>query len=337
MLARLAPLLFIVTFLAGCAASDGADPQDPSTSTPTPTEDPDGGEEEPEPDEPWTTHWYLDEDGLIPEDPGAGSVPLDCGYRAFAGACDIADGEYLSAAFEVPVHAVPQRVTVDLWLETDGVAIGNPVFDIAVWFGSSRGSAAFTFASNVVMTTGEPTQVSLDMGFQDHPGIALPAGESLLVRILGAYEPEGAGLHRILTGGDTPSGFTMTLQNLTEPPVGPVTESDTFTGTLQGGTFVECPPGDTIHRFTVPEDATHVDLRLTAQTPAGDGDVDLDLYDGSTVIAHAGSPYTEEEILLAGPALEPYLGKELGAGTTICLGPTAEYTIELEIGAAETG
>lgn len=325
--------LFLAALLSGC--TDAPADNDPTPTPTATTDDGAGGTNtavEPT-DAPWTTRWFLHPAGLAPTDPGEGSIPLNCGMGSFAGACSLGDTESFSEPFPTAVHLPPQDITLELYLTTDAVALGNPVFDIAAWVGTSRGSIDFTFTSTVVMTPGAVTPVSLSFPLADHPGVVIPAGEALMVRILGAYEPEGAGLHRILTGGATPSGLELTLHNLTADPLPALAETDAFAGTLHGGAFIECPRGETIHRFTVDPNATAVDIHLTG-TPLSPttADIDLDLFDGDDLLWHAGSPYTSEEILLAGPALEPFLGRELGVGASICLGPEVSYAISVQQG-----
>ncbi len=332
-------LMLVLVALAGCT-SDDVDPDDEPTQGEGTTGGNASDEEDDAPLPPLdevSARFHLHAGGLSTEAPNDGKIPLES-WGLFAGTASWSEVEFASQPLNTSIHIAPQQVDVTLWIQTDAAAVGNPLFDLAVWVGSSRGEFAFTFESIQILTPGEPQEVTLNMGMNDNIDHVLPEGETLTMRVIGAYEPEGAGLHNIIIGADTPSGFDLTYQPLREEVASEASVVETFTGTMEGGAFAECPRDDVVHRFTVPEDATIVNLILSGSNPAtGERiDIDLDLFDGSTLLHHAGSPHAEEEILLVGPALEPYLGEELGTSSSICLGPSADYTIELYMDGTST-
>lgn len=333
-------LLMLMASLAGCTSNDadddGTNPDESQGNDDAglPGDD-DQDDAPPEPLDPIEPTFYLGTTGLSQEVPADGKIEMQS-WGLFAGTSSFSDAEFATEPFNRSMHIAPQTLEMTVWIQSDAAAVGNPAFDLAVWLGTSRGELAFAFTSVNVLTPNQPQEVTLNMGLEDNIDHVIPAGERLTIRVIGAYEPSSAGLHNILVGADTPTGFDLTMQPLHETLPLDGEEVETFTGTMEGGAFAECPADDEIHRFTVPDNAELVNLVLTGSNPASGEriDIDLDLYDGSTVLHHAGSPHATEEILLVGPALEPFLGQELGTSGSICLGPTADYEIELLIATA---
>lgn len=316
----------IALLVAGCSDSGSA----PDASTgPVPGDDDLVNETlDPEPPQPWPVTFFLDRGGLAVEPPGDGTVPLE------GMAQPIATGTLGSMLFEsmpwpTPVHVEPQTVTVTLVVQTDAVAVGNQVFDIAAWFGTSRGESSFGFASTGPLMPGDAIELVFEMDLNGHPGIVLPAGETFHVRVADSYEPAVVGAAHLVLGAEG-SRVEFTLQNMTDDPLAAAQRSmQSFGSTIEGGTFAACHPGEEVHRFTVADNDSWVALHIEASGPSPQIDIDLDLMEGSTVIWHAGSPHDEERILVAGPALEPYRGQELGARASICVGGQAEYEITI--------
>lgn len=311
-------------FIAGC--TEPAAPAAPEEPAPEPTP------EEPEEAvvEPWDAVLFLDQDGLSLQAPPEGSVPLE-GFVVPAATGDLGSLVFESPAWPTVAHVPPQVVRLTILLSTQTAATGNGMFDLAAWFGTTRGESGFRFTATGPLVAGQK-EVVLDFDLGSHPGIVLPRGEAFQIRVADSYEPEGAGAVHMLTGADA-TRIEFVVENLTTDPfLPPESDRTAFEGVVEGGKFMECDPAPDIHRFTVEKNASWVQVQLIGRGTAGHVDIDLDLLDGSTVVWHAGSPGAEEEILLAGPALAPWQGRELGVRTSICVGGQVDYTIDVAQG-----
>lgn len=337
--AELAAVLVLLSTVSGCAGPETAAPLVPSASGTGVGADGAAGDaaNDSAPEPPVARTLYLAKGVLVDGAPAAASEAMAGGYADCFTRPPCNALEYRSAKLERPLLVAPEPVVVTLWVQADAPVASVMAFDWAVWFGSSRGmhlSAISTDGAPVL--PGAPVRIELRLAFDELLPLAVPAGEALQLFALSGKVHEQTGILKILYGGTTASKVGFTGANLTDDPLRYADRGDETT--LRGS--IPHPgwplgalgaPVDSIrqHAVTLGDNATFLEVRLR-QTggPINPGDIDMDLFDRATRLAGSHTPYAEESMLVAGPAVEALRGKPLHIRVSVFLaGPDTPYEL----------
>lgn len=329
---RLLILLLVTAALAGCADDEAEGPSDLETGEDTTDADGTDGDTSEEvpavPEDPVTEPWYFTADGgLQNTTPDDGSV--NAALSPLALLVGFETVEFHSAPLEEPMLVHNEAMTATIFLQSDAPMASNHAFDVAVWGGSTLGMPLLSLTTHgAVETPGEPIEITLTLDFDGQRGIFVPAGESLRFIIATNFAPgEESDAQHVVVGGDTASHVTLTRQDLgdTDPLAGakPV-DHEVYDGQVTHAfTPIDCDtmPGTTSMEFTVPVSEDAVGIKGALEATSGHGgvtDLDLDLYDGSTLIASGHTPHDDERFFLVGLPFEGLAGRELTAKVSTC-------------------
>lgn len=332
----------LMVALAGCISEDStSEPGSPDdqqgASTSSTGDGAEGDDDEPPVHHPHQASFYFSADGLVWDVPESGSeaiagsfgscfVTQPCDWNAY-------DGPVASTSYRV----LPETITIVLWISADQPVLSSQLFDFAVWFGreaENRYVAIHTMSAGPMMP-GEPQELVLEVESPGDAGFHVLPGESSVAMVASAMLDEDLNFVRIHYGEDTPSRIEFTHQFMNDPPiVHDDVQSQQFTGSLDHGAFlVSDVKGDGFsadHVVTLGENASKLEVVVTrtgeTDSPA---DIDLELWDGSTRLTHAGSPGWLELTRIVGVDAQQLSGRDVTIRVILFSGAQVGYEVRV--------
>jgi hypothetical protein len=286
-----------------------------------------------------TRDLHLTTDGrLTPQPADAGAMAVGLPVQQFA--TGVRGLVFVGETFSSPALLPPLAMTVVLNLRFDAPAVSNGGFDVGAWAGTTTTLPLGTFSAVApVVAPGTTMRVEFTLEWGDQVGVHVPAGEAIRLVVTGPFtDPLALTSPVLVVGGDDPSRLNVTWSPYHEDPVrtGSVIQ-ESFGGALtQTFSFVECDndPGTTsaTHELAIPVDVTSLEVTVRAASSQGLWrDLDLFLEDGVRVVAASRGPGSDDELHVAGVALEGLVGRTLVLRVVECQTGMTEYMATLTL------